>query len=68
MSEDLERKYKAAGARSMAKLVEQMRDAQKDYFESKAPTEKARHLKRAKALEEQTDRAVEAVLKFTEKQ
>lgn len=50
---------KKAGSRSLARLVKSMRDQQKLYFQTKDHG----RLKKAKELESQVDRAVEAVLK-----
>lgn len=50
---------KKAGSKSMAKLVKQMREAQNRYFQTRSNEA----LRESKKLEEQVDRAVEAVLK-----
>ena len=50
---------KRKGAASMAKLVRDMRQAQQRYFDSRSDAA----LKEAKKLEQQVDRAVEAVLR-----
>ncbi|MCH8479167.1 MAG: hypothetical protein LAT56_14675 [Wenzhouxiangella sp.] len=49
---------KRKGAKSMAKLVKEMRQAQNRYFETRSDEA----LRLSKKLESQVDRAVEAVL------
>ena len=59
------RKKKISGAISFAKLVKKMRDKQQNYFRNnKSNYQYAQQLlKESKKLEEQVDRAVEAILK-----
>lgn len=55
---------KRSGARSMAKIVRDMRTKQKGYFKADHGTPiKKQYLEESKKLEAQVDRAVEAVLK-----
>ena len=54
---------KKAGARSFARLVKEMRDAQNAYFRNAGTPVGKQKLAESKKLEEQVDRAVEAVLR-----
>lgn len=59
---DAYREGKKAGARSFAKLVKEMREAQKAYFRNAGNPMGKKKLAESKKLEAQVDRAVEAVL------
>lgn len=54
---------KKSGARSFAKLVREMRDAQRGYFKNAGTPVGRQKLDESKKLEKRVDRSVEMVLK-----